>query len=104
MKDAFGNEFNESADTTNPRIRSAATSAHLAIDSAAARARPVVDKAAAAAHDVTVKTTDWLDKKTEQAMTREKKLVGKVTKYVDSNPLKAVGIAALAGAVIARFL
>jgi ElaB/YqjD/DUF883 family membrane-anchored ribosome-binding protein len=104
MKDAFGNEFKESASTTNPAIRSATLSAHSAIDAAAARARPAVDKAATAAHDAAVKTADWVSEKTDQAMSSEKELIGKAMKYVDSNPLKALGMALVAGAVIARIL
>ena len=104
MKDAFGNEFRESASTTNPTIRSATLSAHSAIDAAAAKAKPAVDKAATAAHDAAIKTADWLNEKTDQAMNSEKELIEKVMKYVDANPLKAVGMALVAGALMARIL
>lgn len=100
MKDSFGNEFTDSADTTHPSIRSATLSAHSAIDSAADKARPAVDRAATVAHDAAVKTADWLSDKSVQLSVSEKKLI----EYVNSNPLKAVGLALLAGAVIARIL
>ena len=104
MRDAFGNEFRDSADTTNPSIRSATLSAHSAIDSAAARARPAIDRAATVVHDAADKTAGWLDEKSVQLPDSEKKLIGIVTKYVNSNPLKAVGMALVAGAVLARIL
>lgn len=104
MKDSFGNEFKETADTTNPSIRSATLSAHSAIDSAAAKAKPAVDKAATMAHDAADKTAGWIDEKSVQLSDSEKKLIENVTGYVNSNPLKAVGMALVAGAVLARIL
>ena len=104
MKDAFGNEFTNSADTTNPSINSAALNAHAAIDSAAAKAKPALVKAATMAHDATDKTADWLNEKTAQLSESEKKLIGNVTSYVNSNPLKAVDMAVVAGALLARIL
>ena len=104
MKDSFGNEFTDSADTTNPSIRSATLSALSAIDSAAAQAKPAVERAATVAHDAVDKTADWLNEKSVQLSDSEKKLIGNVTKYVNSNPLKAVGMALVAGAEIARIL
>jgi len=100
MKDAFGNEFTDSADTTNPAIRSATISTHAAIDSAAAKAKPALEKAASMAHDAADKTAGWLDEKGAQLSESEKKLIN----YVNDNPLKAVGMAVVAGALLARII
>lgn len=104
MKDSSGNEFTDSANTTEPSIRSATLSTHFAIDSAAAKARPAEDRAATVAHDAALKTADWLNDKSAQLSGSEKNVIENVTEYVNSNPLKAVGMALVAGAVIARIL
>lgn len=104
MKDSYGNEFTNVASTTNVSVKAAAASAHSAIDSAAARAKPAIDRAATMAHDAAVKTADWVNDKSGQLSASEKQMIGSVTKYVNSNPLKAVGMALAAGAVLARIL
>jgi ElaB/YqjD/DUF883 family membrane-anchored ribosome-binding protein len=106
MKDSFGNEFNPGSTTPSSTsvLSSASSSAHSAIDSAAAKAKPAVDRAASTAHEIAGKTSDWLNDKANHLSDSEKKLIENVAKYVDANPLKAVGIALVAGAVIARIL
>jgi len=107
-----------SSDITKPgfnpgasSIGKAATSAHSAIEGAASRARPSIDRAASIAHDATdklsgaaSKATDWFNDKTSQVSEAEKKLMADTCKYVGENPLKALGMAVVAGAILARIL
>lgn len=104
MNDSFGNDFTNVSTKTNPSVSAASASAHAAIDSAAARAKPAIDRAATMAHDAAMKTADWVNDKSGQLSESEKQMIEKVTKYVRSNPLKAVGMALAAGAVLARIL
>jgi ElaB/YqjD/DUF883 family membrane-anchored ribosome-binding protein len=69
-----------------------------AIDRVAAMAHQAVDKAAGAA----TPTADWLVERGESLKATHKKLLADTCGYVSTNPLKAVGIAALAGFVLSR--
>jgi ElaB/YqjD/DUF883 family membrane-anchored ribosome-binding protein len=66
----------------------------------AAMAHHAVDKAA----DVAAPTAEWLTGRAEELDARQKKLTADACSYVTANPLKAVGIALLAGVVLGRIL
>jgi ElaB/YqjD/DUF883 family membrane-anchored ribosome-binding protein len=84
---------------TNSNVEHAAGNANLAIDRVAALAHQAVDKAAGAA----APTADWLTERGDQLDARRKRLVSDSSDLVASHPLKAVGIALVAGFVLSRF-
>ena len=83
---AVVNSITEAADET-------ARKAKPAIDQVAAMAHHAVDRAAGAA----APTVDWLTEQGESMNTMQKQLIADTRSYVSANPLKAVGIAAVAG-------
>lgn len=66
----------------------------------AAMAHQAVDKAAVAA----TPTADWLAKRGGNLSATQKKLAEDACSYVSANPLKAVGIAVVAGLLLGRIL
>lgn len=84
--------------STNSSVEHAAGNANLAIDRVAAMAHQAVDKAAGAA----APTADWLSERGEQLIAKPKKLVSDSSDLVSSHPLKAIGIALVAGFVVSR--
>ena len=80
------NSITEAADETERKARPA-------IDQVAAMAHHAVDKAAGAA----APTADWLAEQGESMNTMQKQLIADTRSYVSTNPLKAIGIAAVAG-------
>jgi ElaB/YqjD/DUF883 family membrane-anchored ribosome-binding protein len=96
----------------------ASSSAHAAVDSMAGaadeavrKAKPAIDKVTAKAHeavdraaDAAVPAADWLAEKSESLDATQKKLVADTCSYVAANPLKAIGIAVVAGVVLGRIL
>jgi ElaB/YqjD/DUF883 family membrane-anchored ribosome-binding protein len=99
-------------------LNKASSSAHAAVDSiagaadeAARKAKPVIDKVAAKAHravdkaaGAAVPAADWLAEKGESLEATQKKLIADTCAYVSANPLKAIGIALVAGIVISRIV
>ena len=83
---AVVNSITEAADET-------ARKAKPAIDQVAAMAHHAVDRAAGAA----APTVDWLTEQGESMNTMQKQLIADTRSYVSENPLKAIGIAAVAG-------
>jgi len=81
---------------TTSSVEHAAGNANLAIDRVAEMAHQAVDKAAGAA----APTADWLTERGEQIVARGKKLESDSSNLVASHPLKAVGIALIAGFVL----
>ncbi len=75
-------------DKTKPAIKRVAAMAHQAVDKAAHTATPAAD---------------WLTERGESLKAKRKKLVADTSSYVATHPLKAVGIAAVAGFVLSRF-
>ena len=63
-------------------------------------AHQAVDKAAGAA----APTADWLTEQGESLNATQKKLVADTCSYVSANPLKAVGIAVVAGFLLSRII
>lgn len=94
------------------------SSAHATVDSvaraadeAARSATPAIDRVTAMVHHAVetaavaaAPTASWLTEQGEKLDARQKKLVADSSGYVVGNPLKAVGIAALAGFLLSRIL
>jgi ElaB/YqjD/DUF883 family membrane-anchored ribosome-binding protein len=70
------------------------------IERVAAMAHQAVDKAA----DAAAPTADWLTDRSEALQARHRKLVADASGYVSDNPLKAVGIALVAGFLLSRII
>lgn len=92
--------------------------AHTAVDAiagvaedAASRVRPAVDRVTTMAHDAVDKaagaaapTAEWLAEQGKSLQATQKKLVGDACEYISGNPLKAVGVAVVAGFLLSRFI
>ena len=99
-------------------LNKASSSAHAAVnsiavaaDEAARKAKPAIDRVAAMAHQAVDKaagaaapTADWLTEQGESLTATQKRLVADTCSYVSANPLKAVGIAVVAGFLLGRFI
>lgn len=104
--------------TTEDILNKASSSAHAAVnsiagaaDAAARTAKPSIDRVAAMAHQVVDKaagvaapTAGWLAEQGETLNATQKKLVADTCGYISANPLKAVGIAVVAGFVLSRII
>ena len=119
---SYGNTVNStaglSAGSAESALNNASSTAHSAVDSFASAAdeatrkvKPKIDKVAAMAHDVVDKaagaaadTADKLTARSESLSAAQRKLVSDTCSYVSANPLKSVGIAVLAGFVLARII
>jgi ElaB/YqjD/DUF883 family membrane-anchored ribosome-binding protein len=99
-------------------INKATTGAHAAVDKvasaaddAARKAKPAIERVAAYAHqavdkaaDVASPAADWIGAKGTDLKATQQKLMDDTCAYVKANPLKAVGIALVAGFVLSRIL
>lgn len=103
------------AEGTLPKASSSAHAAvnsiAVAADEAARKAKPAIDQVAAMAHQAVDKaagaaapTADWLAAQGESLSATQKKLVADTCSYVSANPLKAVGIAVVAGFLLSRIV
>lgn len=103
---------------TEGAVNRASLSAHAvansiagAADDAASKAKPAIDQVAAMAHRAVDKaagaaapTADWLTEQGENINARQKQLVAQTRDYVSTNPLKAVGMAVVAGFLLSRLI
>jgi ElaB/YqjD/DUF883 family membrane-anchored ribosome-binding protein len=99
-------------------LNKASSSAHAAVnsiagaaDEAARKAKPAIDQVSAMAHQAVDKaagavapTADWLAEQGESVNATQKKLVADTCSYVSANPLKALGIAVVAGFLLSRII
>ncbi len=92
-------------------LSNATASVHSAIDEAAREAQPAIERVAAMAHQATDKvssaggqTAEWVNEQSEQLILTQKKVVDETCKYISANPLKAIGIALVAGFLISRIV
>jgi ElaB protein len=106
------------SNSTEGTLNKAASSAHAAVDSiagaadqAARKAKPAIDQVAAMAHQAVEKaagaaapTAEWLTEQGESLNATQKKLFSDTCSYVSANPLKAVGIAVVAGFLLSRII
>jgi len=103
---------------TEGALNKASSSAHAAVNSiagaaeeAARKAKPAIDRAAGLAHQavdkaaaVAAPTVDWLAEQGGSLDAAQKKLVADTCGYISANPLKAVGIAMVAGFLLSRII
>lgn len=80
--------------------RKAEPSTHKTTDQAAQKAHEVVDAAA----DRAGHAEERIRETTEHARERSRDMVSKVSKYVDENPLTALGIAFAAGTIFSAII
>jgi len=106
------------SNNTEGTLNKASSSAHAAVnsiagaaDEAARKARPAIYRVAAMAHQAVdtaagaaAPTADWLTEQGESLNATQKKLVADTRSYVSANPLKAVGIALVAGFLLSRII
>ena len=106
------------SNTTEDILNKASSSAHAAVnsiagaaDEAARKAKPAIDQVSAMAHQALEKaagavapTVDWLAEQGESLNATQKKLVADTCSYVSANPLKALGIAVVAGCLLSRII
>ncbi|HEY4370357.1 MAG TPA: hypothetical protein VGN52_00315 [Burkholderiales bacterium] len=88
-----------------------AARAHAAIDTAAGIAKPKIDDAAATAHQAISKAEDsvapamqWVNVKVQQACDARDEALDGARETVRRQPLKAVGIAVLAGFALGKLI
>jgi len=103
---------------TEGAVNKASLSAHAVVNSiteaaneTARKAKPAIDQVAAMAHHAVDKaagaaapTADWLTEQGESINASQKQLVADTRSYVSANPLKAVGMAVVAGFVLSRLI
>ncbi len=103
---------------TENTLSKSSSSAHAAVDTvagaadeAARKARPAIDQVAAMAHQavdkaagVAAPAADWLSEQGESLNATQKKLLADTCSYVSANPLKALGIAVVAGFLLSRII
>jgi ElaB/YqjD/DUF883 family membrane-anchored ribosome-binding protein len=96
----------------------ASSSAHAAVnsiaqaaDEAARKAKPAIDRVSAMAHQAVDKaagavapTADWLAEQGESLSATQKKVVSDTCNYVSANPMKALGMAVVAGFLLSRII
>ena len=87
--DAIAGVAEDVASKARPTVERAATMAHGAVDKAAGAAAP---------------TAEWLAEQGKSLQATQEKLVGDAREYISGNPLKAVGVAVIAGFLLSRFI
>src|SRR5665811_1075914 len=106
------------SNNTEGALNKASSGAHAAVnsiagaaDEAARKAKPAIDRVAAMAHQAVDKaagaaapTADWLAEQGDSVNYSQKQLVADTRSYVSANPLKAVGMAVVAGFVLGRLI
>jgi ElaB/YqjD/DUF883 family membrane-anchored ribosome-binding protein len=106
------------SNNTESALNKASSSAHAAVnsivgaaDEAARKAKPAIDRVAAMAHQAVDKaagaaapTADWLAEQGDSLNATQQKLVADTCSYVSANPLKAIGIALVAGFLLSRLV
>ena len=97
-------------------VSKASSGAHAAVDSMAGaaegaiqKARPAIDKVASMAHRAVDKAAEsampaagWIGDKTDKLDATQKKFVNDTCAYISANPLTSIGLAVLAGMLLAR--
>lgn len=100
----------------DPTLGNASSSAHAAVnsiagaaDDAAGKIKPAIEQVAATAHQALDKAAgaaapmaDWLAGQADSLKATQKKLVADTCSYVSANPMRAIGIALVAGLLVGR--
>lgn len=92
-------------------LNKASTSAHAAVNSIAGTAKPAIERVAGMAHEAVDRAAGaaapaakWLGERGESLNATQKQLLTDTCSFVSANPLKSMGIAALAGFLVSRLL
>jgi ElaB/YqjD/DUF883 family membrane-anchored ribosome-binding protein len=115
-----GNNVSHSGMSTEAEssLNKASSGAHAAVDSmtvaadeAARKVKPAIHKVASMAHQAVDKaagaaapTAEWLAEQGDSLNAKQKKLVADTCSYVSAHPLKAIGIAVVAGFLLSRII
>ena len=93
------------------RVDDLASRAHRTIDRAASSAQPMVDRLASNAHDAVdrvsstaVDAAEGIDSRLDDFGAARDRMTDQCREYIEDNPLKAVGIALLAGFILAKLI
>ena len=104
---AFGTSQDSGGASNRASAHAAVDSIAGAADDAARRAEPAIDRVAAMAHQavdtaasVVAPTATWLAEQGATLKVTQKRVVADTCNYVSANPMKSVGIAAMAGFVL----
>ena len=106
------------SNNTEGTLNKASSSAHAVVnsiagaaDEAARKAKPAIDRVSAMAHQAVDKaagavapTADWLAEQGESLSATQKKVVSDTCNYVSANPMKALGMAVVAGFLLSRII
>lgn len=110
---ATGSEgkLGQTAGSAHSAVDNAVSSANSAIDDVADKVKPMIGRVAESAHHAVDKAVgmaeapaQWLSKKTEDLKETQEQVLTDARDYVLANPLKAVGIALVAGVLIGRIM
>ena len=85
---------------TNGHGSTSTSTSEVAIERVADMAHGAVDKAA----DAVAPAADWLQERGDDLIAKKEKLLANTCSYVSTNPLKAVGIAVVAGFLLSRIV
>lgn len=102
-----GGNSNKPSSATHTAVNSIAA----ATGEAARKARPAIDRVSAMAHqavdsaaDAAAPAADWVTGQGERLNAAQKKLMADTCSYVSAHPLKAIGIAVVAGFLLSRLI
>jgi len=97
----------DALDKASAKLHAAVDSVAEAADDAARRAKPAIGRVAAKAHeavdkaaDAAAPTADWLVEQGRSLKAGQERLVDNTSGYIAGNPLKAVGVAVVAGFIL----
>jgi ElaB/YqjD/DUF883 family membrane-anchored ribosome-binding protein len=104
-------KIGQTAGSAHSALDSAVSSANSAIDDMADKVKPMIGRVAESAHHAVDKAAgmaevpaEWLGRKGEDLKQTQEKALTDARDYVMANPLKAVGIALVAGVLIGRIM
>lgn len=103
---------------TDSALGKASSSAHAAVnsmagaaDEAAQKAKPAIERVASMAHQAVdtaagaaAPTAEWLAEQGKELTAKQEQLVADTSRYISANPLKAIGIAIVAGFILSRII
>lgn len=104
-------KLGQTAGSAHTAVDNAVSSANSAIDDVADKVKPIIGRVAETAHHAVDKAVgmaevpaEWLARKSDDLKGAQDRVLGDARGYVLANPLKAVGIALVAGVLIGRIL
>ena len=104
-------KIGQTAGSAHAALDSAISSANSAIDDVADKVKPMLGRVAESAHHAVDRAAslaeapaEWLSRKGDDLKHTQEKALTDAREYVLANPLKAVGIALVAGVLIGRIM